>query len=85
MAVRWNARPTLQAVQFDWEREPTARPVRLTGPSPAEAEPVRVSMGGAEVEGVITGFASAVLHVRLPKAKMQKATKRGRVRRKTRR
>jgi hypothetical protein len=70
---RWNANTTLVNVQFDWEHDPTQRPVRLTSPSPAEGDPVRISMGGAEVEGVIAGFKAGVLHVRLEKPKMQKA------------
>jgi hypothetical protein len=34
---------------------------------------VRVAMGGAEVEAVIVKVAVGVLHVRLARAKMQKA------------
>ena len=62
---RWNSWTTLQAVQFDWEHEPTPRPVRLTSPSPKEGEPVRIAMGGAEVEGVVVESAGGVLHVRV--------------------
>jgi hypothetical protein len=39
-------------------------------------------MGGAEVEGVIDALTSGLLHVRLPKLKMQKAETRRHVRRK---
>jgi hypothetical protein len=38
-------------------------------------------MGGAEVEGVIDALTSGVLHVRLPKLKMEKADTRRHVRR----
>jgi hypothetical protein len=41
-------------------------------------------MSGAEVEGVIVGLSSGVLHVRLPKLKMQKARARKPLRRKVR-
>jgi hypothetical protein len=72
-APRWNANTTLVGVQFDWEDTPTPRSIRLTSPSPQEAEAVRVAMGGAEVEAVIVKVAVGVLHVRLARAKMQKA------------
>jgi hypothetical protein len=75
-SVRWNSRTLLQGVQFDWEDKPTPRPVRLTGPSPRESEPVRVCVSGAEIEGVIIEVAVGVLHVRLAKAEMQKAVNR---------
>jgi hypothetical protein len=71
--LRWNANTTLQGVQFDWEEKPTLRSVRLTSPSPQEGEPVRISMGGAEVEAVTLKVAVGALHVRLAKPKMQKA------------
>jgi hypothetical protein len=71
--MRWNANTTLLGVQFDWEETPTPRSVRLTSPSPHEGEPVRIGMGGAEVEAVILKAAVGVLHVRLAKPKMQKA------------
>ena len=72
-APNWNQRTTLIDVQFEWEDTPTPRPVRLTSTSPKDGDPVRVSMGGAEVVGVIDEVTSAVFHVRLPKLKMQKA------------
>ena len=79
---RWNPRATLQDVQFEWEDEPAARPVRLTTALPKEGEPVRIGMAGAEVQGVIVELVSAVLHVRLSKLKMQKADAPKRLRRK---
>ena len=79
-APRWNLSTTLIDVQFDWEDSPNPRPVRLTSTSPKGGDKVRVSMGGAEVEGVIDALTSGVLHVRLPKLKMQKADARPRVR-----
>jgi hypothetical protein len=71
--LRWNEKTTLQDVQFDWEESPTQRLVRLTNSHPEKGGPVRVGMGGAEVEAVIAGSSVGVLHVRLAKAKMQKA------------
>jgi hypothetical protein len=35
-------------------------------------------MGGAEIEDAIDRFASGILHVRLPKAKMERADMRNR-------
>ena len=81
-APNWNQRTTLIDVQFEWEDTPTPRPVRLTSTSPKDGDSVRVSMGGAEVEGVIVGFETCVLHVRLEKPKMQKADARTPARRK---
>jgi hypothetical protein len=73
---RWNSRTLLQGVQFDWEDKPTPRSVRLTGSVAKEGEPVRVGVSGAEIEGVIIEVTVGVLHVRLAKAKMQKAVNR---------
>jgi hypothetical protein len=81
-APNWNERTTLIDVQFDWEEKPTPRPVRLTSTSPKDGDSVRVSMGGAEVEGVVDRFTGGILHIRLPKAKMQRATRRTPARRK---
>lgn len=81
MTLRWNEQTTLIEIQFDWEDKPAPTPVRLTSTSPKDGDPVRVSMGGAEVEGVIDRFAAGILHVRLPKAKMQKAVGRAPIRR----
>ena len=78
----WNQRTTLIDVQFEWEDTPTPRPVRLTSTSPKDGDPVRVSIGGAEVEAVIGRFEAGVLHVRLAKARIQKAVGRPSVRRK---
>jgi hypothetical protein len=78
--VAWtgNQRTTLIDVQFGWEDAPTPRAVRLTSASPKDGGPVRVSMGGAEIEDAIDRFASGILHVRLPKAKMERADMRNR-------
>jgi hypothetical protein len=72
-APTWNERTILIDVQFEWEDTATARPVRLTSTSPKEGDPVRITMGGAEFEGMIVRSAAGVLHVRLAKPKMQKA------------
>jgi hypothetical protein len=76
----WNQRTTLIDAQFEWEVAPTPRPVRLTSTSPTDGDPVRVSMGGAEVEGVIDRFTGGVLQVRIAKRKMKKAAGRSTVR-----
>jgi len=81
---RWNPTATIHAVQFEWEDEPTPRPVRLTTTAPIPGEPVRIELFGAEVEGVIVQLSSAVLHVRLPKLKMQSAAARKSLRRQAR-
>ena len=78
MTLRWNQQTTLMDIQFDWENTPTPRPVRLTGTSPTAGDPARVSMGGAEEEGVIDRFNGGVLHVQLPKARMQRSEMRSR-------
>jgi hypothetical protein len=44
--------------------------------SPRDGDPVRLSMGGAELEAVIDRFAAGVVYVRLAKPKMQKAASR---------
>lgn len=82
-APRWNANATVRDVQFEWEKIPTPRSVRLAGDVPREGEPVRIGIGGAEVEGMIARFESAVLYVRLAKPAMRKATGRKPARRKT--
>jgi hypothetical protein len=75
-APHWNARTTLLAVQFDWEDKPTPRTVRLTRLSPREGDAVRIGIAGAEVEGVIAQLTPGVVHIRLPKLKMQKSAPR---------
>jgi hypothetical protein len=75
---RWNPTTTLEAVQFDWEHEPTTGPVRFASLSPIHGEPARIGMPGAEVEGVIDELRSGVLPVRLPKLTMRKADARRR-------
>ena len=58
-APNWNQRTTLIDVQFTRERTATARPVPLTTTSPKDGDPMRVSMGGAEVEAIIGRFGAA--------------------------
>lgn len=65
-APRWTAHTKLRSVQFEWEDEPTTRPVRLARPLPREGEPARIGMGeGVEVECVIVRVSAGVLYVQL--------------------
>jgi hypothetical protein len=54
-------------VQFEHERAPSPREVRLCGPTARVGDPVRVAMGGAEVEGWIAEVAQAILYVEIGK------------------
>jgi hypothetical protein len=63
MPPRWNGWATLQAVQFDYERTPKQRPVRLAGPTANVGDPVRIGMAGVEIEGRITDASTPVLRV----------------------
>ena len=65
MPPRWNAWTHLQSVQFDYEKEPKPRQVRLSGPSIVVGEPVRVGVSGVEVEAVIAGVEGGVLTVKV--------------------
>lgn len=62
---RWNDRPRLQSVRFEWEAEPQLREVRLIGTSAQVGDPVRVAVAGVEVEGRIEAVESSTLHVRI--------------------
>ena len=53
MSKRWNPRTLLFRVQLDYESKARERDVRLIGPKPRVGDPVRVALGGAEVEGQI--------------------------------
>jgi hypothetical protein len=61
--IRWNDWACVQPVQFDYEAKPIARAVRLTGPSTRRGDPVRVLVGGAELEGRILEIAHSTLLV----------------------
>jgi hypothetical protein len=54
MPIRWNTWTLLQAVQFDYEKAPKQRSVRLTTPTAGVGDPVRIGMSGVEIEGRIT-------------------------------
>jgi hypothetical protein len=54
MPPRWNPWAGIRAVQWDWERAPKDRQVRLSAPTARVGDPVRVRMSGVEIEGVIT-------------------------------
>jgi hypothetical protein len=86
-ARQWSDASTLelwaavQAVQFDYEKTPKERLVRLTGPAPVIGEPVRIGMSGVEIEGRITNVAGSVLHVKVKATQLKvKAVKTKRVR-----
>ena len=65
MPPRWNAWTHLQAVQFDYEREPKMRQVRLTTSSPKPGELARIAMSGVEVECVVVSVVSGLLTVKV--------------------
>jgi hypothetical protein len=71
MPPRWNTWAGLQSVQWDWEKQPKERQVRLAGPSPRVGDPVRVRMSGVEIEAVITDANTPVLHVRIKPAALK--------------
>jgi hypothetical protein len=52
-------------VQFDHEREPKMRQVRLTTPSPTPGELARIGMSGVEVEVVIVSVQPGLLAVKV--------------------
>ena len=81
MPSRWNSWAGLQAVQFDWEKTPKDRQVRLAGPIARAGNPVRIRVSGVEIEGIITDASTPVLHVKVkPQAVKVKAPKSKRVR-----
>lgn len=65
MPPRWNAWTHLQAVQFDYEREPKMRRVRLTTASPTPGELARIAISGVEVEVVIVSVVPGLLTVKV--------------------
>lgn len=65
MPPRWNAWTHLQSVQFDYEKAPKPRQVRLCGPSIVVGEPVRIGVSGVEVEAVVVGVEGGVLVVKI--------------------
>ena len=64
---RWNGRTLLFRVQLDYESKAKEREVRLIGSKPRAGDPVRVALGGAEVEGQIVDVAGSVVHVQITK------------------
>jgi hypothetical protein len=63
MPPRWNPWTHLQAVQFDYEKAPKMRQVRLCGPSPVAGEPARIAVSGVEVDVVIVSVVPGLLTV----------------------
>jgi hypothetical protein len=63
--TRWNNWTRLQPVHFEWEDEPQLREVRLSNVSVHVGDPVRVAVGGAEIEARIEAVASSTLRVRV--------------------
>ena len=68
MPPRWNAWTHLQAVHFDYERQPKMRRVRLAAASPAVGELARIGMSGVEVECVIVSVAAGLLTVKVKRS-----------------
>jgi hypothetical protein len=65
MPPRWNTWAGIQAVQFDWERAPKERQVRLSATTARVGDPVRIRMSGVEIEGVIVDASTPVLKVKV--------------------
>src|SRR3954471_16334096 len=65
MPPRWNARTHLQNVQFDYEKTPKMRQVRLSSATPVPGEPARIAMSGVEVEVVIISAVPGLLTVKV--------------------
>jgi hypothetical protein len=65
MPVRFNASTLLRAVQFDYERAPRPRLVRLSAPTDVVGDPVRIRMAGVEVEARIVEATGPMLRVNL--------------------
>lgn len=65
MHLRWNAWTHLQNVQFDYEKTPKMRQVRLCGPSPVAGEPARIAMSGVEVEVVIVSVEPGLMSAKV--------------------
>ena len=68
MPPRWNAWTHLQSVQFDYEREPKMRRVRLATASPTPGELARIGMSGVEVECVIVSVVPGLLTVKVKRS-----------------
>ena len=52
-------------MQFDYEREPQMRQVRLTTASPVASELARIGVSGVEVEAVILSVVPGLLTVKV--------------------
>jgi hypothetical protein len=65
MPPRWNSWAGIQSVQFDWEKEPRERQVRLSAPTARVGDPVRIRMSGVEIEGIIADARGPVLKVKV--------------------
>ena len=65
MDPRFNDWTQVMSVQLETEGQPDYRPVRLSSPAARVGDPVRVTIAGAEVEGVIAAVLYSVLHVRI--------------------
>ena len=63
MPPRWNAWTHMQAVQFDYEREPKMRHVRLCRATPVAGDVVRIGVSGVEVECVIVSVVAGLMTV----------------------
>ena len=81
MPPRWNTWAILEAVQFDWEKQPKDREVRLAAPTARAGDPVRIRTSGMEIEAVITDPSAPVPRVNVKAAALKmKAVKTKRVR-----
>ena len=76
MPPRWNTWAGVQPVQWDWEKQPKDRQVRLAAPTAHAGDPVRIRMAGAEVEGIIIDASTPVLRVKLKSTPVKAQPKR---------
>ena len=67
MSKRWNPRTLLHRVQLDYESKAKEREVRLIASKPRVGDPVRVAVGGVEIEGQIVDIVRSTLHVQITK------------------
>jgi hypothetical protein len=82
MPPRWNAWTHLQSVQFDHEREPKMRQVRLTTASPTPGEVARIGISGVEVECVIVSVVPGLLTVKVKRTAVKVTSPEGKQKRK---
>jgi len=74
----------LQSVQFDYEKTPKMRQVRLCGATPVPGEPARIAMSGVEIEVVIVSVVPGLLTVKVKRSPAKITSQEGERKRKRR-